>query len=93
VPAQVHRQGVEAIGEVRRDEVPPVTKRRPAMDEQQRRPSLAAVIDAVNLKTGSGKLAVAHGNPALSKRSNRSNRFQAALMVGQAFQPVVAFFV
>src|ERR1700683_2200536 len=57
---QIDRQRMEAVREMRRDEIPPVRVRRTAVHEQDRRFAFAAIIDTVDDESVDREFALSH---------------------------------
>src|SRR5437588_11637667 len=61
--ALIERERMESIDERGRDEIPPMSVRRSAMQKQDRRLALAAVIEAVEHQAIDLELALVHREP------------------------------
>src|SRR5208282_3354331 len=58
--AEIHRQRMEAIGKMGSNKIPPMAVGRAAVDEENRRLALAAVVDAVEIEAVDEEFALSH---------------------------------
>src|SRR5271166_3013210 len=68
VAAQVHRESMEAVGEMRPDEIPPMPMGRAAMNEENRRLALAAIVDTIQRQAVDDEFTLGHAISDASRR-------------------------
>src|SRR5262249_7347826 len=93
VTAQIQRERMKAIDEVRRNEVPPMTVRGAAVNEQDRRLALASIVDAIQTESIDDEGTFVHGVVALGGRNFATRFIRVTILAvrSKAPQPLCVF--